>query len=584
MAISYVGGVVAGRTGNSNSTVDVSLSSGLAGGSNSGVSAGDLVVVTVCTGSAARASVVAVTAPATYNNLTAQRTTATTYDTNVQVSYKFMPATPDSVVTIPAQGNAADGQSYAVQVFRGVDPSTPLDVTPTYATGSGTNNNPNPAAITPVTAGTWIVVCGGGAAANGTTLFTTGTLTDFLTENGADTNDATVGAGYYDAWTSGAYDPAAFGGGSANAANSWGATTIALRPAPVSQSLTPTLYENGQTFYAPTITVGAVALTATLYENTNSFYTHEVTQPAASQNLTATLYENSNTFYAAQIDLALNATRYDNSNTFYDATVGRGVVTLTVDLFTNDNTFHSATVDRGSVTLSASLYGNTNDFYTASITHGGVVLQPDLFTNSNAFYTHSLAVGAVELTPILYSNTNSFYAASVAVGAVTLNAELFTNSNTFYQHSLNGVAGSQDLTPSLFTNSNVFYTATVDRGAVSLTAELFTNTNQFYAPSLSVGGVTLSLEIFVNNNTFYSPVVASLAAQDLIAELFSNTNSFYTLQVAVAALGHHRLQAKSINVKEVLNGSIGISAAIHGKPTIAPMLSSTAPTTRKFSS
>lgn len=227
MAISYVGGVVAGRTGNSNSTVNVSLSSGLTGGSDAGVSAGDLVVVTVCTGSAARASNVAVSG---YTNLTVQRTTTTTYDTNVQTSYKIMGSTPDSVVTIPAQGNAADGQAYAVQVFRGVDTTTPLDVTPTYATGTDVNNNPNPAQITPSTAGAWIIACGGGAAAAGTTLYTTATLTAFLSANGADTNDGTVGVGYYDAWTSGAYDPAAFGGGSTNAANSWGATTIALRP------------------------------------------------------------------------------------------------------------------------------------------------------------------------------------------------------------------------------------------------------------------------------------------------------------------------------------------------------------------
>lgn len=229
MTITYVGGVVSGRTGNSNATIDVSLSSGLTGGSNAGVSAGDLVVVTVCTGSAARSPVVAISG---YTNLTAQRTTATTYDTNVQTSYKFMGSTPDSVVTIPAQGNVADGQAYSVQVFRGVDPSTPLDVTPTYATGSGANSNPNPAAITPTTAGAWIVVTGGGAAATGAN-FTAAYLTNFLTANGADTNDGTVGAGYYTAWTSGPYDPAAFGGGSANAANSWGATTIALRPEPV---------------------------------------------------------------------------------------------------------------------------------------------------------------------------------------------------------------------------------------------------------------------------------------------------------------------------------------------------------------
>lgn len=402
MAITYVGGVVAGRTGNSNSTIDVSLSSGLTGGSNTGVSAGDLVVVTVCTGSAARASVVAVTAPATYQNLTAQRTTATTYDTNVQVSYKFMPSTPDSVVTIPAQGNIADGQAYAVQVFRGVDPNTPLDVTPTYATGSGTNNNPNPAAITPVTAGAWIVVTGGGASATGTTLYTASYLTNFLTQNGADTNDGTVGAGYYTGWTSGPYDPAAFGGGSANAANSWGATTIALRPAPEAQTLTPTLYSNGQTFYAPTITVGAVGLTPNLYENSNTFYAHTLTQPIPSQTLTASLYENTNSFYAATLttSITLTAALYENSSTFYAPTITTGAVTLTAGLFTNSNTFYSATVNRGVVALTASLYSNTNAFYAPTIsTVGGTQsLTTTRFDNSNTFFSISVSDGTLPVS------------------------------------------------------------------------------------------------------------------------------------------------------------------------------------------
>ncbi len=496
MAISYVGGVVAGRTGNSNSTVDVSLSSGLTGGSNSGVSAGDLVVVTVCTGSAARSSVVAVTAPATYQNLTAQRTTATTYDTNVQVSYKFMPSTTDSVVTIPAQGNIADGQAYAVQVFRGVDPNIPLDVTPTYATGSGTNNNPNPAAITPTTAGAWIVVTGGGASATGAN-YTASYLTNFLTANGADTNDGTVGAGYYTGWTSGSYDPAAFGGGSANAANSWGATTIALRPAPETQALTPTLYSNGQTFYAPTITVGAVGLTPTLYENTNTFYAAAVTQPGINQDLTASLYENSNTFYAATVttSITLSAALYENSSTFYQPTITTGAVTLTAALFTNDNTLYQPSVSRGSVTLSASLY----------------------------------------------SNASVFYAPVIAKGAVTLNATLYSNANTFYAASISTNGATQTLNASLLTNANSFYTASIKAGSVTLNAGLFQNANAFYAPSISIGGITLSLDIFVNASEFYSANIQSSYPQYLQSGLLTNINAFYPAKVIKVLAGRYPL-------------------------------------------
>jgi hypothetical protein len=106
-----------------------------------------------------------------------------------------------------------------------------MDVAATYNTGTGTNNNPDPQPIQPSTEGAWIVLCGGGAASNGATLYTAAYLTNFLSYNGADTSDGTVGAGYYTGWTSGSYNGAAFGGGSTNAANSWGCTSVALRPA-----------------------------------------------------------------------------------------------------------------------------------------------------------------------------------------------------------------------------------------------------------------------------------------------------------------------------------------------------------------
>jgi hypothetical protein len=249
-AITYVGGKGAGTAGQGGGSI--SLTTGLTGGSGGAPIADDLVVVTVSVGTQARQPTLAISTPTGYTALTPQRTTSTTYDTNVQTSYKKMGSSPDTSVTIPASGNNADGISYTIQVFRGVDPATPMDVTPTYATGQATNNRPDPAAIQPVTPGAWIVVCGGGAAGIGTTLYTAAYLTNFLTYNGADTNDGTVGTGYYTGWSSGSYDPAVFGGGSVNAANSWGATTIALRPIPLGAngfvSTTPT-YRHGDIVY-----------------------------------------------------------------------------------------------------------------------------------------------------------------------------------------------------------------------------------------------------------------------------------------------------------------------------------------------
>ena len=228
MAITYVGGQVAGRT---NPASAVSVNYALSGGSDATPQAGDLVVVTVVVGSAARNPALAVTTPGTWDALGQLNNAAATADTSLDVSYKFMPATPDTAVTIPGSGNNADGQAYSIQVYRGVDPTTPLDVAAVSATGSGTGR-PNPAAITPVTQGAWILICAGGAAGTGANYvapanYTTGFLTTF----GTDTTDAMVGSGHRaTAWTSGAEDPAVYTGGTTGGTDSWCAYTIALRP------------------------------------------------------------------------------------------------------------------------------------------------------------------------------------------------------------------------------------------------------------------------------------------------------------------------------------------------------------------
>jgi hypothetical protein len=144
--------------------------------------------------------------------------------------YKRMTSVPDVVVTIGQTGGSTRGGAVAIQVWRNVDPVTPLDVTPVTATGSDTSN-PNPPAIAPVTAGAKVVVMGF-AGQNGATtnVFTAPELSNFMTASIDSSGDPIIGMGTYD-WVSGVYDPAAFSGGSANTNYSWIAASVALRPA-----------------------------------------------------------------------------------------------------------------------------------------------------------------------------------------------------------------------------------------------------------------------------------------------------------------------------------------------------------------
>lgn len=66
-------------------------------------------------------------------------------------------------------------------------------------------------------------------------------------------------------------------------------------------TLTPSLFTNTNTFYAPTVAPGAVDLTPSLFTNDNTFYSATVTLAGGSQTLTPGLFSNSNTFYGPTV-------------------------------------------------------------------------------------------------------------------------------------------------------------------------------------------------------------------------------------------------------------------------------------------
>jgi hypothetical protein len=252
MAISYVGGQVAGRAGTVGTT---SVTFALTGGTNPTPQPGDLVIITAVVGSQARNPAQAISG---YTALGQLNPTATTYDTSLNVSYKVMGNTPDASFTLPSTGNIADAQRYSVQVFRDVDVSGLASVS---ATGTATSR-PNPGSITPTVAGSWVVICGGGAAATGASYTAPANFTtNFLTGFTADTNDAIVGSGYWSGWSSGAVDPAAYTGGSNTANDSWAAYTIVLPPATI-PTRTPVTFVDSVLGGDNSFTVSSISATA----------------------------------------------------------------------------------------------------------------------------------------------------------------------------------------------------------------------------------------------------------------------------------------------------------------------------------
>lgn len=224
MAISYVGGRTQAIAGATSGTTNVALT-GLTGGSGSQPAAGDLVLVGYASGKTADQAI----SISGYTEISELYSNGSGADANLEVARKFMGGTPDTVVAVPNSGSTADAVAVSVRVYRGVDPTNPIDVAAVTASGTGTTN-PNPGSITPATQGAWPVAFGAGAVAGTGTNFVSPDLAGFHTINSPDTNDATIGAGHKTDWSSGAFDPAAFTGGNVAAGNSWAAVTLALRP------------------------------------------------------------------------------------------------------------------------------------------------------------------------------------------------------------------------------------------------------------------------------------------------------------------------------------------------------------------
>ena len=227
MAIQYVGGNTGKWAWAVYGTNTVSLTA-LTGGIASSASAGDFVVAAYATGSVADRTLSITDGTNAYTLVASELYVYSTTDTNLRVAYKRLTGA-DASVTFGPTGRATDAGAAAVHVWRGVDPTNPLDVAAvtavSYLIHSG---KPNPAAITPTTTGAVIIAVGGAAAGTGA-VFTSSDLSNFRTETSAGAYDAMIGIGSY-AWTSGAFDPAQFGGGTTGTGDSWAAVTLALRP------------------------------------------------------------------------------------------------------------------------------------------------------------------------------------------------------------------------------------------------------------------------------------------------------------------------------------------------------------------
>jgi hypothetical protein len=256
--IVYVGGATGTGTG---ATYSVSLTS-LTGGIASAAAEGDIVIVTTgWAGPSASNGNPGVTTSG-YTELS-DIYGSDTRSANLSVDWKIMSSTPDTSVTVSGYNNAAYGGATVVQVFRGVDQSTPIDVTTTTATGTN-SNLANAAAITPTNAGALILACGIGTTDSTPTAKTLPSTTEIaypLQVSGTGSTNSAIAAMFAIYYSqSAAYDPAAWSGGENDTTNdSRAIATVALRP---------------QSPYGPRFQAAGTAVSATTGTLTVAWPTH----------------------------------------------------------------------------------------------------------------------------------------------------------------------------------------------------------------------------------------------------------------------------------------------------------------------
>lgn len=226
--LKFVGGTFATQASNSGAGYTISLTS-LTGGLGSAPIAGDIVIV--ATGWAYNTDGNPGVTTAGYTEL-CDLYSNSSIDANFSVNWKIMGSIPDTNVSVTTSASTSGvGHVTVIQVWRGVNQTTPIDVTTTSTSTTGINP-PNSPSITPVTRGCVILSCGLYARDSGAATLTTpsGMQNGVIASINA-SYSASAGIASYSDWISGAYDPAAWGISGASNSGSSAAASVVLRPA-----------------------------------------------------------------------------------------------------------------------------------------------------------------------------------------------------------------------------------------------------------------------------------------------------------------------------------------------------------------
>lgn len=213
MAISFIGSTMGGAINGGNVTVTLPGT----------YSSGDVAIVNVTLGtSKATVLSVASSSGAAYTQIVS---TITSSFVRFGVFRQIIPSTGYTQFTVTGAGGSTDSTCAVVQIFDGVDQTTPEDATATSTTGNSANPD-SPSITVASCSDTIITAVGFGASAN--LLTAPSSFQNATTEQSTDTRPSQAGMAWITNATTSAFNPASWT--STGAAFPWCSATIALMP------------------------------------------------------------------------------------------------------------------------------------------------------------------------------------------------------------------------------------------------------------------------------------------------------------------------------------------------------------------
>lgn len=212
MAISFVGSSIQAVGNGGNATIDFSP-----------VAVGDYVLLAATLGTS-RTTGMAVTSSSGASVYTTVVSTVTSSFARFAMFRHIVASTGETTVTVTGTAGASDSLAAVAMVFRGVDPTTPEDVTATSTTGSGTT--PDSPLITVASCGC-AIISAFGAQINDAAVTPPSSFLNATTINNNDTLDATTGQAWLTYSSTAPFDPTSW---TNLISATWVSATVALRP------------------------------------------------------------------------------------------------------------------------------------------------------------------------------------------------------------------------------------------------------------------------------------------------------------------------------------------------------------------